>query len=98
MRRILFTVIALGLALPAGGHVAQAGFFSAGPWLGGTWPWGNDTGGIIPYSPEFKAPAYRAMAADYCTHWGRLAQITSLPRHYRDFVGFVCMDRPGHIH
>jgi hypothetical protein len=98
MRRILLTVIALAVALPTGGRLAEAGFFGAGPWFGRTWPWGNDTGGIIPYSPGFTTAAYRAMAADYCAQWGRLSHITSLRRRYGDYVGFVCMDRPGHIH
>jgi hypothetical protein len=98
MRRMLLIVIALAMVLPASGRLAQAGFFSAGPWLGRTWPWGNDTGGIIPYSPEFTTATYRAMAADYCAHWGRLSQITSLERRYGDYVAFVCMDRPGRIH
>lgn len=98
MRRILLTVVALALALPASGRLAHAGVFSAGPWLDRVWPWGNDTGGIIPYSPAYKAVAYRAMAADHCAQYGRLAQITSMHRTYGDYVGFVCMDRPGHIH
>jgi hypothetical protein len=98
MRRILLTVVVLILAVPAAGGLAQAGFFSAGPWLNRVAPWGNDTGGIIPYSPEYDTTAYQAMAADYCAHYGRLSQITSMHRIYGDFVGFVCMDRPGHIH
>jgi len=99
MRRILLAVVTLTLVLScAGGGVALAGAFSAGPWLGRTWAWGNDTGGIIPYSPEFKVAAYREMAANYCAQWGRLSYITSVHPKYGDFVGFTCMDRPGHIH
>lgn len=99
MHRIRLAVIALILVLPvAGNGTALAGAFSAGPWLGRIWPWGNDTGGIIPYSPEVTVAAYRAMAADYCARWGRLSQITSVDRKYADYVGFACIDRPGHIH
>lgn len=99
MRRILLAVITLAALLPgASGGVAHAGVFSAGPWLGRTWPWGNDTGGIIPYSPQFKVRAYRQMAANYCAQWGRLSHITSMNRRYGDYVGFVCMDRRGRIH
>ena len=98
MRCMLLTVVLLALAVSVGGRMAQAGAFSAGPWLDQVFPWGNDTGGIIPYSPEYKAATYRAMAADYCAHYGRLSQVTSIHRSYGDYVGFVCMDRKGHIH
>jgi len=98
MHRILLTAIVLALSASAGNRLAQAGAFSAGPWFDRVTPWGNDTGGIIPYSPEYNAEAYKAIAADYCAHYGRLSQVTSLHRNYGDFVGFVCMDRPGHFH
>ncbi len=51
---------------------------------------GNDTGGIIPWSPEI-AHIYRDIAADYCARWNRIARITSVHRRYGDFVGFVCL-------
>jgi len=99
MHRVRPAIIALVLLLPiAGSGIAFAGSFSAGPWNGRIWPWGNDTGGIIPYSPEVTVAAYRDMAADYCARWGRLSQITSVDRKYRDYVGFTCIDRPGRIH
>ncbi len=63
----------------------------------GRWITGNDTGGIIPYSPEVEG-TYRQLAADYCAHWGRLSQVTSVHRRYGDYISFVCMDRPGVIH
>jgi hypothetical protein len=51
---------------------------------------GNDTGGIIPWSPEV-AHIYRGIAADYCARWNRISRITSVHRRYGDFVGFVCL-------
>jgi hypothetical protein len=58
---------------------------------------GNDTGGIIPYSPDIRR-VYREMAADYCARWGRLSHITSVHRRYGDYIGFVCIDKPWMIH
>jgi hypothetical protein len=49
----------------------------------------NDTGGVIQWSPEI-AHIYRAIAADYCARWDRVAHITSVHRRYGDFVGFTC--------
>lgn len=66
----------------------------AGPGPGIT---GNDTGGIIPYSPQV-AGIYRQLAADYCASWGRLSHITSVHRRYGDYIGFVCIDKPRIIH
>lgn len=59
----------------------------AGPGPGLT---GNDTGGIIQWTPEIDG-AYREIAADHCAHWHRLAMITSVHRHYGDYVGFRCV-------
>ena len=66
----------------------------AGPGRGIT---GNDTGGIIPYSPAVEG-TYRRLAADHCG-WHRLSHvITSVHRRYGDYISFVCMDRPGVAH
>lgn len=58
---------------------------------------GNDTGGIIPYSPAVEA-TYRDLAAAHCARWHRLSHITSVHRQYGDYISFVCIDRPGMIH
>jgi hypothetical protein len=50
---------------------------------------GNDTGGIIPWSPWVKH-TYRAMAADFCAQYFKVAHITSVHPWYGDFVGFTC--------
>ena len=57
------------------------------------WWWsgvkGNDTGGIISWSPEIQ-PVYRQMAAEHCARWNKIAVITSVHPWYGDFVGFEC--------
>jgi hypothetical protein len=50
---------------------------------------GNDTGGIIPWSPWVKH-TYREMAADFCAQYFKIAHITSVHPWYGDFVGFTC--------
>jgi hypothetical protein len=54
---------------------------------------GNDTGGIIPYSPP--ADQFRKLiAADHCARYGKLARITSVHRQYGDYIGFRCLFPP----
>jgi hypothetical protein len=79
-------------ALASASASATAGIL--GPWPGLT---GNDTGGIISYSPAIE-PYYRAMAAEHCARWGRLSHITSVHRRYGDYIGFACIDKPWIIH
>jgi hypothetical protein len=99
MPRIKLIAVALSVVLSAcTGGVALAGLSGPGPWFGAPWPYGNDIGGIIPYSPELKVGVYREMAASYCAHWGRLSHVTTVHRKYGDYVSFVCMDRPRVIH
>jgi hypothetical protein len=92
VRSFLF-VVAFALSVFAGGSaMAGAIFLGPGPWLTG-----NDTGGIIPYSPAV-AGTYREMAAQWCAGWGRLSHITSVHRIYGDYISFVCIDKPWMIH
>ena len=93
MRRnaTIFVALLIALTLGSGGAVI-AGF--AGPGPGVT---GNDTGGIIPYSPDLEH-VYPRIAADYCASWGRLAHVTSVHRRYGDYISFVCIDKPWMIH
>jgi hypothetical protein len=77
------SVLAAALALPLLSAGAQAGIF--GIWGGHS----NDTGGIIPWSPEI-AYTYRDIAAAECARWNKVAFITSVHRVYGDYVGFVC--------
>ena len=92
LRSFLFVVAFALSVFPAGGAMAGAIFLGPGPWLTG-----NDTGGIIPYSPEV-AGTYREMAAQWCAGWGRLSHITSVHRIYGDYISFVCIDKPWMIH
>jgi hypothetical protein len=98
MPRNVLIAVALSVVLSASaGGAALAGVLGPGPWFERPWVWGNDTGGIIPYMPEVKG-FYREIAADFCAHWGRLSHITSVHPKYGDYIGFVCIDRPGVIH
>jgi hypothetical protein len=74
------SVLAAALAFPLLAAGAQAGV-----WGGHS----NDTGGIIPWSPEI-AYTYRDIAAEQCARWNKVAIITSVHRVYGDYVGFVC--------
>lgn len=50
---------------------------------------GNDTGGIIAYSPE--AARYRdRIAADFCARYGKIHSISSVHAAYGDYIGFRC--------
>ena len=54
---------------------------------------GNDTGGIIPWSPETEF--YRlAIAGDFCARWRKVAHISSVHRQYGDYIGFHCYFPP----
>ena len=98
MRRsgLIKWVLVTALSTCASG-IALAALQGPGPWFGREWVWGNDTGGIIPYSPPVNR-VYRQMAADHCARWGRLSHITSVHRRYGDYIAFVCIDRPGMVH
>ena len=75
----------LAIALVLGSFAAHAGF--AGPDRGLT---GNDTGGIIQWTPEINH-IYGDIAAGHCARWNRIARITSVHRWYGDYVGFRCV-------
>jgi hypothetical protein len=94
MARKLIVTVALAL-LPWTGQAALAGAIFLGPGWGLT---GNDTGGIISYAPYLHPGEYRVMAANWCARWGRLSHLTSVHLRPGDYVGFVCIDRPGMIH
>jgi hypothetical protein len=58
---------------------------------------GNDTGGIIPWSPETEF--YRlAITADFCARWGKVAKISSVHRVYGDYIGFHCLFPPSYTY
>jgi hypothetical protein len=70
----------LALAVSVLASAAQAGWFET---------WGNDTGGIIPWSPALR-DTYREAAADHCGRYNKVARITSVHPWYGDYVGFTC--------
>ena len=85
LRSFLF-VVAFALSVFAGGSaMAGAIFLGPGPWLTG-----NDTGGIIPWSPDLRAFGYREAAQKHCDGYHRVARITSVHARYGDYVGFAC--------
>jgi hypothetical protein len=57
---------------------------------------GNDTGGIIPWSPLAELDR-RLIASDHCARYFKYAKITSVVRGYGNFIGFQCRfpDRYG---
>ena len=58
---------------------------------------GNDTGGVIPWSPEAEATAM-AKAQQQCGYFGKYARITSVNRQPGDYISYVCQwepPRPG---
>ena len=65
---------------------AHAEYDGTGPGPGLT---GNDTGGIIQWTP-YTDRIYRRWAADHCAKWHRIATITSVHRRYGDYIGFTC--------
>lgn len=71
----------LGVTLALSVSAAHAGWFDRLQ--------GNDTGGIIPWSPAV-AQAYPQMAADHCASYNKVAFITSIHRIYGDYIAFVC--------
>ncbi len=75
-------MIALALCAPA---LAACG---VGPGLTG-----NDTGGIIQWTPANEAHALE-MATAYCAKYNKYARITSDHPRYGDYVVFACSWRP----
>jgi hypothetical protein len=75
----------LAVAVVLTSFAAHAGAAGPGPGLTG-----NDTGGIIQWTPETDL-IYRDIAAVHCARWHRFASITSVHRSYGDYIGFQCI-------
>ncbi len=86
MRGILAAAAILHAALALGPSTAHAG--AAGPGPGVT---GNDTGGIIQWTPE-AAGAYKWIAVAHCARFNRFAGISSVRRGYGNYIAFRCID------
>ncbi len=54
---------------------------------------GNDTGGIIPYSPENRLVA-RDMAFEHCARFGKRAHLTGVDARYGGYISFACRFDP----
>ncbi len=76
----------LAVAVVVNALPAYAGVAGPGPGLTG-----NDTGGIIQWTPESER-IYRDIAAAHCGRWNKFAGITSMRRMYGDYIGFRCID------
>lgn len=50
---------------------------------------GNDTGGIIAWSPQAWHHRH-AIAGDHCLRYGKRHRITSVYAHYGQYIGFAC--------
>jgi hypothetical protein len=70
---------------------------SANAWndiLNSVWgPKGNDTGGIIPWSPENERDSF-AIASEQCARWNKYPVATSIHRQYGDYIGYKCVWNP----
>jgi hypothetical protein len=56
-------------------------------------PKGNDTGGIIPWSPAAEQDALN-IAQSNCGSFDKYAVITSVHREYGDYIAYACTWRP----
>ncbi len=75
MRKQAFLLAALGLTL-----VSCVGVYG---------PKGNDTGGIIPWSPDNEQMAL-LLAQNNCGQYNKYAVITTIHREYGDYISYVC--------
>jgi hypothetical protein len=56
---------------------------------------GNDTGGIIPWSPENEARAFEIASAQ-CARWNKFPVATSIFRTPGSYIGYRCVwDQPS---
>ncbi len=67
----------------------------AGAWWSGPHVHGNDTGGIIPWSPAAML-VYRDLAGAHCARWNKVAIISSIHPVDGDYIGFRCYFPPGY--
>jgi hypothetical protein len=76
--------------IPAVALVLTSFAACAGAAFAGAGLTGNDTGGIIEWTPETNQ-IYKDIAAAHCARWNRFAGITSVHRAYGDYIGFRCI-------
>jgi hypothetical protein len=56
-------------------------------------PKGNDTGGIIPWSPENERNSFEIASAQ-CRRWNKFPVATSIHRQPGDYIGYKCVWDP----
>jgi len=90
MIRTSVAVAAIGLMLVSG----------ACAWndiLNSVWgPKGNDTGGIIPWSPENARDSF-AIATAQCARWNKFPVATSIHRVPGDYIAYQCVWDPPRV-
>ncbi len=82
MRRIVAACLIAMVGMLAGGP-AQAFLDWVPPFKG------NDTGGIIAWSPQVDL-IYHQIADIHCAGYNKVAQITSAHRWFGDYIAFRC--------
>ena len=85
----------LGLMLMLGAGGARADVFNL--LVGVYGPKGNDTGGIIPWSPEAERWSFE-IAQSNCGRWHKYAVRTSIHRRYGDYIAYACRWNPPAYH
>jgi hypothetical protein len=91
MNRTATTIAALGVLLLGVNGAAADHFGSHGPK-------GNDTGGIIPWSPDSERHAFE-IAQENCGRFNKFAVLRSVRRVYGDFIVYDCRwERAQHVH
>jgi hypothetical protein len=58
--------------------------------------YGNDTGGMIVWTPENERLAFTASGA-HCAAYGKMSRITSVYRQYGHYIGFACAFPRGYV-
>jgi hypothetical protein len=62
--------------------------------LNSVWgPKGNDTGGIIPWSPENERNSF-AIASEQCGRWNKIPIATSIRRQPGEYISYKCVWEP----
>ena len=65
--------------------------------LNSVWgPKGNDTGGIIPWSPENEQASF-AIATAQCARWNKFPLATSIHRVPGDYIAYQCVWDPPRV-
>jgi hypothetical protein len=80
-------------ALIAVAFVACTGLGGCGV---GPWFKGNDSGGIIQWTPQTQA-IWRDWAMEHCARYGKVAKLEAIHRGYGEYISFTCQfPRSGH--